>query len=116
MWQPRSAGTVAAHLGVGQRFLPEQAAQGSMVAPDAWQLDAPVLAWPCQCMLCRPHTSSCHGTGANIEPCAARLEALVNSQMCLLSVPATCLHLTFVVFIVACTVVVKSLYSKPIFA
>ena len=39
MWQPPSAGTVATHLGVGQRFLPGQAAQGPMVAPAAWQLD-----------------------------------------------------------------------------
>ncbi len=30
---------MAAHLGVGQRFLPRQAAQGPMVAPVAWQLD-----------------------------------------------------------------------------
>ncbi len=28
MWQPPSAGTVATHLGVGQSFLPGQAAQG----------------------------------------------------------------------------------------
>ncbi len=39
MWQPPSAGTVGTHLGVGQRFLPGQAAQGLMVAPAAWQLD-----------------------------------------------------------------------------
>ena len=30
---------MAALLGVGQRFLPGQAAQGPMVAPAAWQLD-----------------------------------------------------------------------------
>ncbi len=30
---------MAALLGVGQRFLPGQAAQGPMVAPVAWQLD-----------------------------------------------------------------------------
>jgi len=52
MWQPPSAGTVAAHLGVGQRFLPGQAAQGPMVAPVAWQLDVELaehtLAGPCK--------------------------------------------------------------------
>ena len=30
---------MAAHLGVGQRYLPGKAAQGGMVAPVAWQLD-----------------------------------------------------------------------------
>ena len=45
MWQPPSAGTVATHLGVGQRFLPGQAAQGPMVAPAAWQLDVWSLHW-----------------------------------------------------------------------
>ncbi len=39
MWQPPSAGTVAAHFGVGQLFLPRQAVQGPMVAHVAWQLD-----------------------------------------------------------------------------
>ncbi len=39
MWQPPSAGTVAACLGVGQRFLPGQAARKPMVAPVALQLD-----------------------------------------------------------------------------
>lgn len=39
MWQPRSGGTMAAHLGVIQRVLPGQAAQGPIVTLVAWQLD-----------------------------------------------------------------------------
>jgi len=53
MWQPPSAGTVAAHLGVGQRFVPGQAAQGPMVAPVAWQ-----LMWSLQSIHWQGHAST----------------------------------------------------------
>ena len=45
---------MAAHLGVGQRFLPGQAAQGPMVAPVAWQLDV----WGLQSIHWQGHAST----------------------------------------------------------
>ena len=68
MLQPPSADTVAAHLGVGQRFLP---GQDPMVAPVAWQLDV----WSLQSIHWQGHASATAlflavSTSVNLRPSA----------------------------------------------